>query len=192
MRAFRFWGELVFSDECSFWLNDNDHEGWFHNDADNPLSMDKHSGKIHAFAAISCLGKINLFTFKDNLNSERFATILRQQLIPQANRVHPFGWVLVEDNSPCHKGAAIEVLRKEVPYVLEWPSKFPDLNPIENLWALLKREVRKALPKTLNDLERAIHRAWNSLDVKTVENLASSFRFRVMTCYNRNGHKVNY
>jgi len=100
LRCCHFFGDMVFSDECSIWLNDNGHEGWFHKNADHPLSYDKHAGKIHVFGAISCLGKINLYTFRGNLNSTSFADILRQQLIPQANMVHLFGWILVEDNSP--------------------------------------------------------------------------------------------
>jgi len=115
LRCCHFFGDMVFSDECSIWFNDNGHEGWFHKNADHPLSYDKHAGKIHVFGAISCLGKINLYTFRGNLNSTSFADILRQQLIPQTNMVHLFGWILVEDNSPCNKGAAIEVLKNEVP-----------------------------------------------------------------------------
>ena len=32
MRSFRYWGEVVFTDGTSVWLNDNGHEGWFPND----------------------------------------------------------------------------------------------------------------------------------------------------------------
>jgi len=182
----------VFADECSIWLNDNGHQGWFHKDANHPLSLDKHSGKIQVFAAISCLGKITIHTFRGNLNSARFSEILLKRLIPDANRIHPYGWILVEDNSPCHKGDAIEVLKNQVPFVLNWPSKSPDLNPIENLWSLIKKEVRKALPKTLDELELAIHRVWNNIKNEIIENLCASFRFRIMTCYNRHGEKVDY
>ena len=50
--------EVVFTDETSVWLNDNGHNGWFHNDCDHPLSMDKHCGKIHVWAAITVFWKV--------------------------------------------------------------------------------------------------------------------------------------
>ena len=38
--------------------------------------------------------------------------------------------------------------------VLQWPSQSPDLNPIENLYAEMKRSVDKHKPKNVKDLER--------------------------------------
>ena len=106
--------------------------------------------------------------------------------------MYPFGWVLLQDGSPCHKGDAISVLYYEVPYVLKWPSKSPDVNPIENVWHLLKSQVRKRLPKTVDDLEKVIHEEWENLDNRILSEIACSFQFRVKTLYNRKGHMLNY
>ena len=50
MITYPYIGDMVFSDETSIWLFDNNHEGWFHNNSNHELSIDKHSGKIHVFA----------------------------------------------------------------------------------------------------------------------------------------------
>ena len=49
--------------------------------------------------------------------------------------------------------------------VLDWPSRSPDLNPIEHIWDELGRRVRQQVntPQTLGDLERAIVEQWRRL-----------------------------
>jgi DDE superfamily endonuclease/Transposase len=190
MRSFRYWGEVIFTDETSIWLNDNGHEGWFNNQNDHPLSFDKHSGKLHVWGAVTIFGKLTMRVFRDNFNSLRYLDILKNVLTPAANSLYPNGWILLQDGSPCHKGDSISYLYYGVPYVLSWPSKSPDVNPIENVWHLLKSQVRKRFPKDLDELEKIIHEEWNNLDDKIISNIACSFQLPCRTLFNRKGHSL--
>ena len=63
-------------------------------------------------------------------------------------------WRLQQDNDPKHTSRiANGFLDNNVPEVMDWPSNSPDLNPIENLWAIVKRNVELRRPSNLSELE---------------------------------------
>ena len=55
---------------------------------------------------------------------------------------------------------AKEFLKENFPEVMDWPSNSPDLNPIENLWAIIKRNVELRKPKNLSKLEQFLGEEW--------------------------------
>jgi len=60
------------------------------------------------------------------------------------------GAIFMQDNAPIHTAGIIrEWLLENGVEVMAWPKRSPDLNPIENLWALLKAQIYKTYPELL-------------------------------------------
>src|SRR5204862_6870247 len=58
------------------------------------------------------------------------------------------GLIFVHDNAPIHTANAVKKWFEEmdIPFT-DWPPYSPDLNPIENAWALLKKKVLEMHPE---------------------------------------------
>ena len=75
--------------------------------------------------------------------------------------------------------------------VLDWPSRSPNLNPIEHIWDELGRRVRQIVnpPQTLGDIERAFVEQWRRLPQAVLTKVLRSMRRRSVTVrYARGGH----
>ena len=87
---------------------------------------------------------------------------------------------------------AKEFLQKNVPAVMDWPSKSPDLNPIENLWAVVKRNVEKRKPKNLSELEEFLVEEWNNIPDSLLISLVDSMKQRCREVIERRGERISY
>ena len=59
---------------------------------------------------------------------------------------------------------------------IEWPSRSPDLNPIEQLWDIMFRSIRcsQVAPQTLQELTDALRQIWEDIPQDTIRRLIRS------------------
>lgn len=121
----------------------------------------KHPTKIMVWSVISGKGTGHLHIVEGTMRQDQYKTILQKRLLPQVAEWFPNGedFVFMHDSAPCHKAKSISTfLAAKKVKVLPWPGNSPDLNPIENLWAILKRKMAENLITTKRELiERLIH-----------------------------------
>ncbi|GFX07469.1 CUB domain-containing protein [Trichonephila clavipes] len=91
-------------------------------------------------------------------------------------------FVYMDDNATCHRTLAVQdCLDSEGIQRLVWPACSPDLNPIENVWDALGRQVagRNHPPTNKNTLIRALTEEWDKLPQQLLDNVVQSAIF----CY---------
>ena len=49
---------------------------------------------------------------------------------------------------------------------MKWPSQSPDMNPIENLWKILKKRISDRRPKNLCELKLFAKEEWAQIPVR--------------------------
>ena len=100
--------------------------------------------------------------------------------------------VFQHDNAQPHTTrATVDYLANQSVTVLQWPSKSPDLNPIEHLWDDLHRHVNNRLP-TLQKLQQAIEQEWGRILQDRIRRLIESMQRRVHAVLQTNGGHNRY
>ncbi|GFT46274.1 transposable element Tcb2 transposase [Trichonephila clavipes] len=104
-------------------------------------------------------------------------------------------FVFMDDNATCHRTLAVQdCLDSEGIQHLLWPARFPDINPIENVWDALRRQVagRNYPPTNKNTLIRALTEEWDKLPQQLLDNVVQmghlyvilpGLMSRLMLCY---------
>ncbi|GFT18313.1 transposable element Tcb2 transposase [Trichonephila clavipes] len=62
---------------------------------------------------------------------------------------------------------------------MSWPANSPDLNPIEDVWDMLRRLISASSHPTcsVTELKRALQEAWNRLSPQLIHHLIASMAF---------------
>src|SRR3954470_22401281 len=101
-------------------------------------------------------------------------------------------WRFQQDNDPKYTSHVTEkFLQDNVPEVIDWPSNSPDLNPIENLWNIVKTNVERRRPKNLDNLNRFMIEEWKDIPDSVIKNLIGSMRKRCEAVIERNGERIS-
>lgn len=84
---------------------------------------------------------------------------------------------------------------------MDWPPVSPDLNPIENLWALLKAKIYELRPDlrhmnnnntTKEILIATAQQAWQEIDIRHLQHLSETMPNRVEAIIEARGWYTPY
>ena len=118
---------------------------------------------------------------------------LSEHVLPFLNR-NP-GTIFMQDGARPHTArATIQHLNNNNVQMLPWPSKSPDLNPIENIWDALDSKLKKrpAPPRTRGQLAQALADEWQRFPQYKIQRLISSMKRRCQACIAARGGHTRY
>ncbi len=111
----------------------------------------------------------HLVPVEHRLNATAYLSIV-------ADHVHPFmttfsDGYFQQDNAPCHKAQIISDW-----FLEQFTSQSPDLNPIEQLWDVVEREIciMDVQPTNLHQLHDAIMSIWTKISEERFQLLIAS------------------
>ena len=59
-----------------------------------------------------------------------------------------------------------------IDYIMNWLGNSLDLNPIENLWSIVKQRLKERDTSSVPKLEAAVRDIWDNIEDTTLQNLA--------------------
>jgi hypothetical protein len=127
---------------------------------------------------------------------ERCDGIINQHIYKEVldnNKDYFLGRTLAQDNAPCHKTQLIRTwLEKEGIETMAWPSCSPDLNPIEEMWHVMKRQIQGKHFPNKDALWCELLRLWFAFTPEFIRRFIDSMPDRVRAVINAKGGATRY
>jgi len=188
------WERVVFSDESRFCLHESDGRVriWrsigqrFLPEYIEELPQAGHRSLL-VWGAIWMNGKSVLQIIPGAVNGNSYTQIMQTFLNTSQP---PLDFLFQDDNAPPHRALEVIQFKNNMGIrSLRWPSRSPDLNPIENLWSFLSRKVKESAPINMIQLRQVLVQQWANIPQLYINRLILSMRNRIgEVIRNRGGH----
>ncbi len=131
---------------------------------------------VMIWAAMSSAGAGPLYFLKTNVTASIFQYILEHFMLPSADQLFKDAdFIFQQDLAPAHTAKSTKSwLNDHGVGVLDWPANSPDLNPIENIWGIVKRKMRNKRPKNADELKATVKETWASIPPQQCHKLITS------------------
>lgn len=162
-----FWKGVVFTDESKFEILQENTQYVRRRPGEEfkpecVVNTVKHPTSVMVWSQFCWKGTGRLYIVEGTMNQNQYRNVLDTRFLPQVKEWYPSGRAtLLHDSAPCHKAKSIDKYLKDKHIdVMNWPGNSPDMNPIENLWSIVKRRISTRFPTTKNALIEALIEVW--------------------------------
>lgn len=194
-----FWRNILWSDESPFTLVSQRRERCWRLPHERyelycMTANVKHDKKINVWGCFTGHGVGDLYHIEGIMTADDYVNIINTQLLPSAEILFGDGeWIFQQDNDPKHTAKVSQkCLEDNGVKVLQWPPQSPDLNPIENLWALLNLKLKERRPTKEAELFELLRKEWLSFDTDLLQRYTDSMSRRLEAVIANNGFQTKY
>ena len=171
------WNKVIFTDETFIRLDEAMRtrvicRGGGQYLAENTINVRIPGRKgVMFWGAIGGGKKLQFFEVQNTMNSHKYLNYMNENCMNLINCVGGINQVWwMHDNALSHRAKTVKKYFSENHIkILGWPVYSPDLNPIENHWLLLKKNVSKRCPRTTSELIKIAKEEWEKIPIKYVE-----------------------
>lgn len=192
------WSKTLFTDEKHFLLypppNSRNDVVWDEAGVSYQAEVVKHSPTVRVWGGISQRGPTDLIEYHSTVDTEQYIDIL-EKAQPSITRL--FGnrsFCFQQDGATAHTSKRTQDwIKKNFKHFIpkeDWPGNSPDLNPIENIWAYIEKEVHAKPVRTVTQLRRRIFNAWGRLELSQLKPYIDSISDRLKQVEELNGGVV--
>lgn len=195
-----FWKLIVWSDETKFNVFGNDGKPYVRRPPLQELNPKytkktvKHGGSsVMVWGCFTSSGVGPIVQIQGNMTGIMYREILQDNLNGDYVDNLPLAWVFQQDNDPKHCSRVVKdwITANHIK-CLEWPAQSPDLNPIKNLWGILKRAVAARKPANKASLWHIIQDEWKKITPAQCHALVSSMSRRCAVVIRHKGFPTKY
>ncbi len=194
------WSKVLFSDESKFSIsfgNQGPRVWRKSGEAQNPCCLKssvKFPQSVMIWAAMSSAGVGPLCFLKSTVNAAIYREILEHFMLPSADKLYgDADFIFQQDLAPAHTAKGTKSwFNDHGVTVLDWPANSPDLNPIENLWGIVKRKMRDTRPNNADDLKATVKESWASIPPQQCHKLITSMPCRIEAVIKAKGAPTKY
>ncbi len=149
---------------------------------------------VMVWSAMSSAGVGPLCFLRFKVNTTIYQEVLEHFMLPAADQLYgDADFIFQQDLAPAHSAKATSTWFKDhgIP-VLNLPANSPDLNPIENLWGIVKRKMRYARPNNAEELKATIRATWALITPEQWHRLIDSMPHHIAAVIQAKGAPTRY